>query len=95
MIPPCLNLICQIGFWENQSGRKRKLLTKKKKGGGGTTLKMMSVIRSGALYFTVMCDCARSTFLTAKITVLHQQIYPKRCCETGSLLFNPHASLLS
>ncbi len=39
--------------------------------------------------------CARSTFITAKITVLHQWIYPKRYCETRSLLFNPHTSLFS
>lgn len=61
-----------------------------------TTLKMISVFLGRVLYFTMnWMHYACSTFITAKITVLHQQIYPKRYCETRSLLFNPHTSLSS
>lgn len=57
---------------------------------------MISVFLGRALYFTMKwTHCACSTFITAKITVLHQQIYPKRYCETRSLLFNPRTWLFS
>lgn len=91
MIPPCLNLICQIGFPENQSGRKREQLTEKRK-----RKKYFLCSLAGQWSFPMnWVHCACSTFITAKITVLHQQIYPKRYCETRSLLFNPHTSLFS
>lgn len=53
---------------------------------------MISVFLGRVLYFTMKwVHCACSTFITAKITVLHQQIYPKRYCGNKvTPLQSPH-----